>query len=1011
MIKIKHFTALLFLLLWATPFLQAQDKIKNYNLKSGLSNYKVQSIFKDKHGFVWIGTQDGLNRFDGKNFLVYRNNPNNKQSISNGNIVDIQQNTDGLLWIGIDGGGVNILNPITNKIRQLFNQAKYKESKLIYVKHIYIDTKNIAWISTWGGLIRYDVNRNTYTVLKKTPNKNSIAGVDIKQVIEDKEGWLWIGTTEGLSYLNPTTMQVTNYCFSEDKTSLDNSIRCLLLDANNILWTGSENGIIRTYDKKRNLFKTQHLEKQNIPVTTINSFYQDKNNTLFIGTNSGIFTTQIKQGTTEYLIANANITAQNCNHIFKDEHNLLWFTTNNDGFYVVNFDKDIIKTIEVKNNHPNSKQARSIIGGTDHSIWFESYGNGIVNFNQHSQKTTYYLGNTLIKYSNIEAIFIDSKKNLWIGTFSDGLYQYNFTTQKLTQILKNIRITAFLEDEKQVVWIATSNGLRFYDIQKNQMVPNQSTYQLPQDLSTNYIFFLRYDSQKNIWASVMNKGVYLINKSSGTTKYYRYKKSPLIESYDFVCFEEDSNGNYYLGSRNGGIVKVAPDKKITSISTKNGIVSNHISALLSDGNLLWISTLHGISSVDQKKAMRVRNLDETDGVKGYEFYAGSSYKGANGWLYFGSNEGVNYFHPDSIKQVSNNHQTIITDLNILNKDYVFDTLISFKKNIVLNYNQNFLNLKFSNIGYYQQEKNHYKYKLKGIDDQWVYSGSENAVTYSNLSDGEYTFMVNSTNNHGVWGKTPAVLNITILPPFWKTWWFCLLVSTFLLGGSLLIIRYRERKLIYEKEIAQFRLQALRSQMNPHFIFNALNSIQHFIIKNESSFALTYLSKFAKLVRKILENSTHSRISLDDEIAFLKNYIEIESLRFDNKINFEIILDPEIDSDSIEIPSMLIQPYVENAIIHGLTHNKGQGSIKIEFTKEKQGLKCVILDNGIGRKVSAAINARIAKSHQSLGIPITKNRLEILNKSSESNVVVTIEDVLQKDQTVIGTKVEIYIPID
>lgn len=1010
MTKTKYFTFLLLLFFFTSIFLHAQDKIKNYSLKSGLSNYKVQSIFKDKCGFVWIGTQDGLNRFDGKNFVVYRNNPNNKQSISNGTITDIKQNTNGLLWIGIDGGGVNILNPITNKIRHLFNESKHKESKLTYVKHIYFDTKNIAWISTWGGLIRYNIQQNTYAVFKKQATQNSIAGIDIKQVIEDKNGFIWIATTEGLSCLNPTTMRFTNYYFSEDKTSLDNSIRCLWLDSNQILWTGSENGIVRTYSKKTDFFKTHDFKKTTIPISTINSFYEDKKHTLFIATNSGIFSTKTTKKSTYYPIVNTNITLLNCNTIFKDENNLLWFTTNNDGFYIVNSDKDIVKTIEVKNNHPISKQVRSIIGGIDNSIWFGSYGSGIVNYNTLTQKTTYHLDNTIIKRSNIEAIFIDTNKNLWIGTYSDGVYKYDFTSKKLIQILKNIRITAFSEDEKHHLWIGTSNGLLFYNKQKNKIVPYPNTYKLPSHLFTNYIFFIRKDSKNNIWISTLNKGVCCINKSSGKVKWYRYKKSYLIESYDFVCFEEDKYGNYYLGTRNGGVVKIGTDKKITSITTKNGIASNHISGLLSDGNLLWISTLNGISSIDQKNAMRLRNLDETDGVKGYEFYESSSYKDKNGWLYFGSNEGINFFHPDSIKQTPNNHQTIITDLNILSENYISDSLISFKKNIVLDYNQNFLNLKFSSIGYYQQEKKQYKYKLKGIDTKWVYSGSENAVTYSNLSNGEYTFMVNSTNNHGVWGKRPAILHITILPPFWKTWWFYVMVSTVLIGSSFFIVRHRERKLIYEKEIAQFKLQALRSQMNPHFIFNALNSIQHFIIKNESSFALNYLSKFAKLVRKILENSVHSRVSLDDEIAFLKNYIEIESLRFDDKINFEISVDPEIDSDSIEIPSMLIQPYVENAIIHGIAHNKKQGYIKIEFIKDKNTLKCVILDNGIGRKASAEINARITKNHKSLGIPITKNRLEILNKSSESSVVVVIEDVLQ-DKLVKGTQVKIYIPID
>ncbi len=996
-------------------FIYAQHNIKNYNIKDGLSNYKVQSIFKDKDGFVWIGTQDGLNRFDGTNFKIFRNNPNDPNSISDGNILSITQDKEGLLWIAIDGGGVNVLNPLTDKITKFFDGIEFERSQLQYVKDIYIDKKDIVWISTWGGLIRYNKKKNCYSVFKHISTKNSISNTDVKSVIADAKENLWIATSNGLNYLDTKTMRFTNYFAQTDKPSIpDNSIRYLFLDTSDKLWIGT-NGNLTSFDTKTNTFYNYRIDPNNNRSNIVNKIYEDKQQRLWICTEEGIYSADIKnKPNDEIYFNNSKITTQDSNSIFEDEDSQLWFGTRNKGFYILNRKKLKIQSIYYENKHPISKQTRSIIKGENNSIWFGSYNNGIINYNTETKSYQRYLHDSPLKDSKIETLQIDSQKNMWIGTFLDGLYHYNFKTEKLHHVIERSVINCTYEHNDHTVWVGTDNGILFYDLNRNKI--EKSPYRIPKVIYTDYIYFIETDSQKNIWIGTMHNGVYKINPNITTITNYDYKKDPKTDRYSFITFYEDNNRIYYLGTRNGGLIKIYPNGKITNISTQNGIISNTVTGIINDtNNNLWLSTAKGICLIRNTVPKTYQSFDESDGVASYEFYRNSVYQDDNGTIFFGGTEGISYFQPEAITQKQNNQPAIISGCSVYNKPFQTDTIIPFKKKITLDYKENFLNFQFSSIGFYQPKKFQYKYRLQGLDEKWINATTERAVSYTNLQPGEYTFMVKSTNNHGIWNTTPAALKIKILPPFWRTWWFysLLLIST--VAGLFYFIKRREKQLVSDKEIAQFKLQALRSQMNPHFIFNSLNSIQYFIIKNENRFALDYLSKFSKLVRKILENSNQDRISLTDEIHFLENYIEIESLRFDKEIKYKIDLSEDLEYENPEIPSMLIQPYVENAIIHGLMNLKKEldieGFIAITFKKVSNTLQCTISDNGVGRQASQEINSRVKKSHQSLGLSITKKRLETLNNSNESSITVSTEDIIAPSGAISGTKISIFIPLD
>lgn len=334
----------------------------------------------------------------------------------------------------------------------------------------------------------------------------------------------------------------------------------------------------------------------------------------------------------------------------------------------------------------------------------------------------------------------------------------------------------------------------------------------------------------------------------------------------------------------------------------------------------------------------------------------------------------------------------------------------------LNHNQNFIKFSFSGISPFQNDQLQFRYKLSGINNDWVYT-SGNEAQYTTLPPGNYIFTVNAMTKEGIWSNQPASISLKIKRPFYTKWWFILLsaiTALFFVGLLIMLwikrIKLKEKqKAEIEKRIANLELQALRAQMNPHFLFNTIASIQYYITANDSDSALRYLSKFAKLVRAIMENSKSTRITIAEELRVLSLYLELESLRFKNKFTYKIQVDQRIDQAFDDIPPMLIQPYIENAINHGIVNKQGKGHIEVGMQKENEFLVCTITDDGIGRKKSAEIKSQKPANHKSMGMNITQNRLEIINKMYNSPYNVEVTD-LTENGVAKGTQVKIYIPL-
>jgi two-component sensor histidine kinase len=407
----------------------------------------------------------------------------------------------------------------------------------------------------------------------------------------------------------------------------------------------------------------------------------------------------------------------------------------------------------------------------------------------------------------------------------------------------------------------------------------------------------------------------------------------------------------------------------------------------------------------------------SDGMRG-QIYT-SIAKAPNGDIWLTHNKGVDIFNPNNMKPYMNPPQIQITGLKVNNETYKKQGNVTEMTEITLPYSENTVELEFVAIEFADPENNQLKCRLDGIDapDKWIdRKNTEGVMTYYKLPHGSYTFRIKAANADGIWTTIDKTINITILPPWYLTWWAKILWVLLLVGGVYAIIKVRERnikrKADFAQKILKTEMQALRSQMNPHFLFNTLNSINAFVLKNDSKKASHFLTNFSHLIRKILDFSQKETISLEKEVEILRGYLDMEALRFDNSFDFDIEINEALDEWETQVPTMILQPFIENAILHGIRHKKdGRGKIIIRFEPDGDDyFKCILEDNGIGRAKAAEINAQTRpKNHVSKGMQITQDRLDILNHQKGRTATLTIDDLKDENNYPTGTRVTIRIP--
>jgi ligand-binding sensor domain-containing protein/two-component sensor histidine kinase len=834
----------------------------------GLSQNTIHHILQDSKGFIWFATEDGLNRYDGYNFTVYKNNLKDSYSISDNFIWTIFEDKQGVLWIGTNSGGLCKFDREKERFITYKNNPDDPTSLILNnVRAIYEDNEGNIWIGTEAGLDKFDRKNNIFIHYRHdTKVTNSLSNNVVLSVFEDKDGELWIGSDGGLDNYDKKNNRFFNYSSNPyNSNSLShNVVLSINQDSQGYLWIGTLKGLTK-FDKKTGKFFRYLInlsETNSINSNRINSVLEDKSGTLWIGTGDGLFQfdrINSKFNKIKSSLPGSNILINNnVLSLYEDNSGLVWIGTAEDG--IVKYNRERTKFKHYKNDpfNPNSlthNTIRAIFQDDDGILWIGTLGGGLNRLDLKNNKFLIYKNNPGDKFSlsdnSVSAIHKDSYGYIWVGTWGGGL---NRTTSPVNINSKNLKFVSYkdehsnlsagrgshlssssniiqsiYEDSEGRLWIGTGIGLNLYDRKKDHFINFINEPDNPFSLSSNQVqSCILQDKKGNLWIgtwSGLNKltvselNSVLVDPSKVKFERYRFQAGNPngISDERVISIYQDFEGYIWFGTYGGGLNKFSVEKdgneRFISYTTEDGLTSNIIYNIQGDNEgKLWLSTDNGLSMFDPAKGI-FRNFDVSDGLQGNQFFWGAGFRGMNGELFFGGTNGFNLFNPKELR--SNNHipPVVITNFQIFNKpveinieDSPLKKSITLTNEIELSYSQNVFSFEFAALDYTVPGKNHYAYMMEGFDGDWIFSDKRRFVTYTNLDPGEYIFRVKGSNNDGIWNEKGTAVVIKILPPLWRTWWFISL-AVILIGVIIALIIYSRVKHLLDIERLRTKLAA------------------------------------------------------------------------------------------------------------------------------------------------------------------------------------------------------------
>ncbi|MEP6674291.1 MAG: histidine kinase [Ferruginibacter sp.] len=1009
-----------FLFSHAQLFTDYNFKFRTYTSNDGLVHNSVHKCIADSKGFLWIITENGLSRFDGYQFKNFQHINDDSTSLP-----------------------VNDLSDIL------------------------IDNKDRVWLAYKDGCCYYDPSTHHFIALKNN-------GIEIPAenlAYDSSSNTVFIGSSKGLIKYN---IDQKNFSTTSLSHALPNAVTCMLLDREKNLWiTILRNGYYK-YDPAKDT--AVYFDTGEWPTNIYQDkegilYLSTWDHGMKMMTSSGIASKE-----DHFLFTNDSVSApsyiyQGCmqNETLTGD-DIIWVITQAGGIAL--FSKQQKKLVKIFRYQPQLVNGIktdfmwSIYTAPDGTLWICTW-HGLVKVNNLSQQ---FQSEELPElnsnfYNCVSGIMDDPYDNskVWMSVNGGGIAQYNkkegaikqwfyhnFPNSPTDKHYLERWVVNLFKDSNNTIWSGSYGG--FIKISKGSV----SFKALPRDNDYTFTSCNYRDRQDMFW----QMGRFLLRFNPYTEQYDTWlpPKNKSGQPSRFLSVSEKGNGNMFTGT-NDGLFELDPVKNIFKAipfytNFSDTAIWKNIKALQTIDDKLYIGTLRGLAVLDINsgeckvigKENYIARVDQNalhkdvygklwiyskNGLYRYDPVTGNITKfTADDGIYNTSNDAAFFFEydnslylgfrmaytkfdPSLVNSNSNKPVPYITAvkaggvyLNINTDDYR-------DQQLSLNYEQSNVSFDFTAIEYNNPEKINFSYMLEGFDKKWIEAGAARVVSYTNLPGGKYIFKVKAGNSSGLFSEHDAEFRIKIIPPFWKTAWFLIVVFSLLALLLFMLISRRIKNIkaisATRQQVTELEMKSLRSQMNPHFIFNSLNSIHKYIWENKQEDASEYLTKFSKLVRMILENSKEKEIPLSKELETLRLYIELEHRRCNNKFDYSITVDPSINSANVLIPSMIIQPYVENAIWHGLVQKEGHGNLTINIRREKEQLACIIEDDGIGRKKAAAIKAQKKDIHHSMGLDITQQRLHLLSKESGAISSVRIEDVEDGQKT--GTKVILQLPLN
>ncbi len=793
----------------------------------GLSQSAVNAILQDRQGFMWFGTQDGLNRYDGYTFAVYRNTPSDSQSISSNYIWCLLEDRDGNIWAGTLSNGLNCLRRDENRfVRYLHDPTDSTSLSANNVTALCQDADGTIWVGTWGGgLDRLDPRTGRFTHFRHLQHDaNSLPGNLVRCLYPDSSGLLWVGTWAGLTAFNTRTGVFVWYLHDpHDPASLSgDEVTFISRDSRRNLWIGTLDGGLNLFDPSRKSFlhyRHARQETRGPGSNEILSMCEDRSGHLWFGTsNAGV--SRLNPGTGHFTLFRQDpskpraLCSDWVTALYADRAGEIWIGTNDAGMSKYDPNRPQFNSIMAyagTHRGLSHNVVRAVLEDRKSTLWVGTAGGGLDRYDQKTREFINYRHSEddprSISDNSIMALFEDFTGALWIGTGAGGLDRFEPATGTFVRYqergaghrtISDNSIMSIAEGRNRELWVGTTGGgLNYYDRKHDTFLPfvpgatgNPGSY-------TN-IWAIHEDRRGILWIGTWGEGLVRYDKSTGAVRRFQHDENEPSTLSDNTVWSiyEDPAGILWLGTWGGGLERYDPRlNTFTHFTEANGLPNNVVYGALPDGDgKLWLSTNDGLSQFDPSTGTCI-NYGEHDGLQGREFNQGAYCRGRDGTLYFGGNHGLTAFRPTGIRINPLPPPVVLTSFKIFEREAPLDRPISDIDEINLSYRDDFIAFEFSALDFSAPRKNQYAYRLEGFDREWIYCGTRRYAAYTGLQGGTYVFRVKGSNSDGVWNDAGTAVRIVVQPPFWRTRWFLFSSVAVVLFLLYSLYRYRVRQLV------------------------------------------------------------------------------------------------------------------------------------------------------------------------------------------------------------------------
>lgn len=881
----------------STPFIPYGKNIRfeQISLEEGLSQSVVNVILQDGKGFLWVGTDDGLNRYDGYRFKIFKPDINNPSSLSDRTITDIVEDAEGNLWIATRMGGLNRYDPLSGEFTQYMHEKDNPQTIASnQINSLCVDEGGI-WVGTSNGLDFLDLKANRFIHYPIVGNALKPESRSITALFKDSNGRLWIGTSDsGVSYYERGTQTFRSFRNHEyNSTSLShNRIYAITEDLDGNIWIGTGNGLNLYNPDEKNFirFKRSKEDPHSLAGNIVYSLFTDRLGSLWVGTNMGLDRYSPEEGRFVHHQNQPNVPNSLSNnevqYIYEDDSGVLWIGTYGGGLNKYNRLQDRYAYFRYNPDDPNSLSSNLVFAiqpAEFGKVWVGTLDNGLNLYDPRTESFTRFIhdpGNPdTISNNSILSLFMDKSGVLWIGTGA-ALDRYNRGIKTFAHFKPpdgkssfdegQFSIFAILEDSKNNLWIGSSRGLYLFDRKKETFTPYGDPFR---DVRITALF---EDKNRHLWVGTYDDGLRRLDPETEKVSFFRHDSAErtTLGSNSVLCLYQDSKGTLWVGTHGGGLSRFDPKTgSFTNFTEQEGLSNNVVYGILEDeAGKLWLSTNFGLARFDPSK-QAFRTFTASDGLQSNEFNQNSYAKDLDGTMYFGGINGLNVFTPQEITDNQYAPKVSLTSITLDGLPPKGDEsrTAEYIDSILLSWPQDSFEFEFAAFAYEQPLNNLYAYKLEGFDQDWIEIGNQRNGRYTNLPGGTYTLRLRGSNNDGVWSGQDTSIQVVVVPPFWETWWFLgllVVVSVASLAGGLRwrvkSIENRNQELERLVKLRTADLEKRNSEIEALYladekiirsvtlnhIFQTLVNVSVSILKADRSMVFTWNEERQKIVPRI-----------------------------------------------------------------------------------------------------------------------------------------------------------------